>query len=49
MGSSGVELELLKTVGKDGTRRAYGYDCLVRNTEDVKPASEIKIKASFEM
>lgn len=36
-------------VEKDATGRACGYDCPARNTGDVKPASEVEMKVSFEM
>ncbi|TRZ04636.1 hypothetical protein HGM15179_022471, partial [Zosterops borbonicus] len=36
-------------VGKDGTGRTYEYDCMVKNTADIKPVSEIEMEASFEM
>ncbi|TRZ15021.1 hypothetical protein HGM15179_012090 [Zosterops borbonicus] len=39
-----VGLGTFPYVGKDGTGRTYGYDCLVRNTADVKPKDICHIK-----
>ncbi|TRZ15222.1 hypothetical protein HGM15179_011880 [Zosterops borbonicus] len=39
----------ISDVGKGETGKGYKYDCLARNTGDVKPVSEIAMKANFEM
>ncbi|TRZ07901.1 hypothetical protein HGM15179_019201 [Zosterops borbonicus] len=45
-----IGLDVLpRPVGKDETGKAYSYDCLARDSENIKAVSEIEMKASFEM